>query len=79
MSDINLKPLFEYLDEKFTKNDERFDKIENDIQELRAAVDRLAKMVQDFRDEHIVIHKRLEVLEDWAKQVSKKVGIALPE
>lgn len=78
MPDINYKPIFDYLDEKFVANDKRFDKIEADLSGLISAVDRLAKLVQDFRDEHLIIHKRLETLEHWAKEVSKKLGISLP-
>jgi hypothetical protein len=41
-------------------------------------VDSLAKIVKDFRDEHIILHRRLETLEAWAKQVAKQTGIPLP-
>ena len=49
-----------------------------EMRDLQTAVDGLAKLVKDFREEHIVIHHRLEILEDWAKKVSAKTGIPLP-
>ncbi len=49
-----------------------------DVRNLQTSIDGLAKLVKDFRDEHVIIHKRLEVLEQWAKDVSKKLGISLP-
>lgn len=52
--------------------------LKDDVRNLQASVDNLAKMVKDFRDEHIVVHRRLETLEAWAKKVSEKVGIPLP-
>ena len=78
MTDTNLKPLFEYLDEFKSEVNDRFDKLEETQRILQTSVDALAKMVKDFRDEHIVVHRRLEVLEEWARQVSKKLGISLP-
>jgi hypothetical protein len=78
MNEINFKPLFEYLDKKFGQVEADIAEVKSDVRVLKTAVDGLAKLVKDFRDEHIIIHKRLEVLEEWAKQVSKKLGISLP-
>ncbi len=78
MSDINLKPVFDYLDEMKAEMQSEFKNVKEDIRVLQVSVDNLTKMVKDFRDEHIVLHRRLEVLEKWAKEVSDKVGIPLP-
>ena len=77
--ETDFKPLFEYFDEKFAEHDKRFDEMAKRFDHLQTSVDNLAKMVQDFRDEHIIMHRRLELLEAWAKKVSAKVGIPLPE
>ena len=69
---------FRLVKERFDDIDERFDKLEENQRVMQTSIDNLAKMVKDFRDEHIIIHKRLEVLEEWAKQASKKLGISLP-
>lgn len=77
--DINFKPLFEYFDKKFAEHDERFNEINKKFDHLQNSIDSLTKMVQDFCDEHIIMHRRLEFLEAWAKKVSEKIGIPLPE
>ncbi len=49
MSDTDFAPLLTYFDEKFQEQDKRFDKIENDIGELRTSVDKLAHHVLSFQ------------------------------
>jgi archaellum component FlaC len=78
MSETNLKPLFEYLDEKFGFMDGRFDGIDKRLNNLETSVDNLTKIVKDFQEEHIILHRRVETLEAWAKKVSEKIGIPLP-
>ena len=43
---------------------EEMRQIEHKVDILITAVDNLAKLVKDFRDEHMVLHRRLEVLEN---------------
>jgi archaellum component FlaC len=76
--EINFQPIFDYIDEKHSEITERFDRLENRVDKLQESVDSLAKIVKDFRDEHIILHRRLETLEAWAKQVAKQTGIPLP-
>ena len=45
--------------------------------DIQTAIDGLAQLVRNFRDEHMVFHHRLERLENWAKKVAKKIGISL--
>jgi hypothetical protein len=79
MPDNNLQPLFDYMDEMKAELKADIGRLDKKVDHLQATVDSLAKLVKDFRDEHIVMHRRLELLEKWAKQVSEKVGIPLPE
>jgi len=37
----------------------------------------MAKLVKDFRDEHVVLYHKVQALEDWAKKVAEKLGISL--
>ena len=78
MSDTNFKPLFEYLDEMKAELKADIAEVKKSNIQILTAVDGLAKMVKDFQEEHIIMRKRLEVLEAWAKKVSEKVGIPLP-
>lgn len=78
MTEINLKPIFDHMDEMEGRLKSEISEVKESVKLLQTSVDSLAKMVKDFRDEHVIIHKRLEILEEWAKQVSKKLGISLP-
>ena len=71
-----LTEVFATREEIALKSD--FEDLKGDLRTLQTSVDNLAKMVKDYRDEHIIIHRRLEVLEQWAKQVAAKLGISLP-
>lgn len=79
MPDTNLEPLFDYMDEKFSHVENRFDAIEAKVDTLQVSTDNLTKIVKDFQDEHILLRRKVEVLENWAREVSKKVGIPLPQ
>ena len=57
---------------------EHISRVEEKVDSLITSVDGLAKLVKDFRDEHIVLHRRIEMLETWARKVSAQVGIPLP-
>ncbi len=78
MADINWKPLFTYLDE--IKADLKADiaEVKESNTQILTSIDGLAKMVKTFQEEHIIMRKRLETLEAWAKKVSEKVGVPLP-
>jgi len=62
-----------------TKEDLEHLASQESVNRLQTSVDSLAKMVKDFRDEHVVIHHRLQVLESWAKEVSQKFSIPIPQ
>ncbi len=79
MSDTNFQPIFEYLDERFSKLEDRLGSIEEKIGTLQTSTDGLTKIVKDYQDEHIILRCRVELLEAWAKTVSAKVGIPLPQ
>lgn len=48
MNDVNFKPLFDYLDEKFTKIDKQFDEVRDNVNSLQTSVDKLAGQVLSF-------------------------------
>ena len=75
---INFQPIFDYIDEKVDPLAEDIKALNLRVDTLQTSIDGLAKMVRDFRDEHIVMHRRLEVLERWAQKVSQKTGVPLP-
>jgi archaellum component FlaC len=78
MADTNFQPLFEYLDDKLGDLKTDIKEIDKKVDTLQTSVDGLTKIVKDFQDEHIILRRKVELLETWARQVSEKVGIPLP-
>lgn len=78
MSEVNLKPVFTYLDDMKAELKADIAIVNQKVDTLQTSVDGLAKMVKTFQEEHIIMRKRVETLEAWAKKVSEKVGIPLP-
>ncbi len=74
----DLKPVFDYLDDFKAEVSGRFDSLENQVHQLQTSVDGLAKWFENYRDEHIVLYRKAEILEEWAKKVAAKTGIPLP-
>ncbi len=79
MSDSDLTPLFTYMDEKFSHLEDRLDSMDGKLITIQTSTDNLTKIVKDFQDEHIILRRKVEILETWAKQVSAKLGIPLPQ
>jgi archaellum component FlaC len=77
--DNNLQPIFDYFDAFEGRVNLRFEKLDNKVDTLQTSVDNLTKIVQDFRDEHIILRRQFELLRAWAEKVSEKVGVPLPE
>ena len=68
MTDVNFQPIFDYIDEKHSEVVTKLDELQGTVHQLQASVDGLAKLVKDFRDEHIVIHHRLELLVELGQE-----------
>ena len=79
MSESIPPQLFQYLDEQFGVVKTEISTVKAGVQTLQTSVDGLTKLVRDFQDEHILLRRKVELLENWAKEVSKKVGIPLPQ
>lgn len=76
----DIKLLTEYQEGVFVTKAEfrqELGDVKDSLRTLQTSVDGLAKLVKDFRDEHIVLYKRIETLESWAKKVGEKLGISL--
>lgn len=66
--------------------DERFNKVEEDIIDIKASIDRLTntldgfvKRLEDYEVESRARDAQFERLVVWAKEVSKKTGIPMPQ
>ncbi|OGX06993.1 MAG: hypothetical protein A2Z88_00635 [Omnitrophica WOR_2 bacterium GWA2_47_8] len=78
MEPRDLKAIFDYFDGQHIEYKRDATRLEQKVDTLINSVDGLAKLVKDYQDEHMVLHRRLEKLEAWAKRVSERVGIPLP-
>jgi archaellum component FlaC len=66
--------------------DHRFTKIEKDIQDIKESLDRLtntvdgfAKHLEDMKVENVARDAQFARLVQWAKEVSAKTGIPMPQ
>lgn len=72
MSDTNLAPLFTYLDDKFVSQNKRFDALDEKFQTFQTSVDGLSKLVKDYQDEHILLRRKVEMLEAGQNKYPQK-------
>jgi hypothetical protein len=73
----DIKLLIEAEKEVFpTKAD--FEELRTDFNTLQTSVDKYAKKTDTYHQELTVWFNKVKMLEEWAKKVSEKVGIALP-
>lgn len=63
MQEINLQPLFDYLETFKAEMLDKFNSLENRVSALENSMDRLTKIVTDLRDEMVVMNHRVEKLE----------------
>ncbi|MFH0803736.1 MAG: hypothetical protein V1877_01305 [Candidatus Tagabacteria bacterium] len=56
---------------------ENFAALRESIQALTVAVDKLAKSVEDLREEYLAIVTKVDRHEKWFHQIADKVGIKL--
>lgn len=75
MSDIQLQPLFDYLDERFNEQDERFIKLEQKVDTLQTSVDNLSRQVLSFQQEMAIMTMRVSRMDAWIQAASQKIGI----
>ncbi len=60
MSDNNYQPIFDYMDERFSKVENQLGEIQQGLGGLQTSVDGLTKIVRDFQDERILLVGILE-------------------
>lgn len=63
MQEINLQPLFDYLETFKAEIRSEIADLKNRVTSLENSMDRLTKIVTDLRDEMIVMNHRVEKLE----------------
>jgi uncharacterized coiled-coil DUF342 family protein len=73
----DLTELIKYLDEKFTRIDERFDEMKKDFVNLQTSVDAYAKKADTYFQEMVMLAHKVDRHEKWIRQIAEKLGIKL--
>ncbi|MFH1582633.1 MAG: hypothetical protein ABIA08_02650 [bacterium] len=71
--------LIEYLDQKFTGIDKRFDEIKEDFNNLQISVDAYAKKADSYFQEMVMLAHKVDKLEKWVHQLAEKIGLKLEQ
>ena len=71
--------LIQYLDEKFTRIDQRFDEAKKDFIDLQTSVDTYAKKADTYFQEMVILAHKVDRLEKWIHKIAEKVGIKLED
>lgn len=71
--------LIEYLDQKFTNINERFDEIKKDFINLQTSVDAYANKADTYFQEMVMLTHKVDKLDKWIHQIAEKVGIKLED
>ena len=71
--------LIQYLDEKFTRIDQRFDEAKKDFIDLQTSVDTYAKKADTYFQEMVMLAHKVDRLEKWIHKIAEKVGIKLED
>ncbi|MBU3934356.1 hypothetical protein KKC00_00050 [Patescibacteria group bacterium] len=69
--------LITYLDDKFIKVNERFDKVGKDFVQLQTAVDKYAEKADAYFQEMLMLSQKIDRHEKWLHQLAEKLGIKL--
>lgn len=75
--DKDYSELIQYLDERFSKIEIRLDKIDERINQLVTAIDRLTQSMSVYHDEYIALTSKVDKHEKWFQQVADKLGLKL--
>ena len=74
MSEINFKPIFDYIYEKHNEIKSEM-ATKADIGEVLSAIDGLAKLSKDNGDDNLVLEKKTERLEHWTIEASEQIKV----
>ena len=75
--DKDFGELITYLDQKFTRIDERFDGVKKDFIDLQTSVDSYAKRADAYFQEMVALSHKVDRHEKWIQQLAEKLGIKL--
>lgn len=77
MSHDEFTKLFTYMEGKFSSIDERFDRVEGDLREVRFTVAELSARVEDHYNEFLTLGHKVDRIEGWAHEIADHTGAKL--
>jgi hypothetical protein len=77
MSHDEFTKLFTYMEKKFGAIDKRFDRVEDDIRDLKFNVAELSGRIEDYRQEVLVISHNDSRQNRWIKGLADHTGAKL--
>lgn len=80
MNDDQFTKLFKYIEDFRTETNERFDATagKDDLEHLRNTMDDFIRQITDNNTEQAARDAQFARLVEWAREVSKKTGVPLP-
>lgn len=75
----NMNTMMERIDERFNRLEARVDRLEESHQKLLNTVDGFLRRLDEVETEQTARDAKFERLAKWAKEVSEKTGIPLPQ
>ena len=90
--DQDFSELVKYLDEKFSKTDQRLVELDEDVKDvkekmatkedsndLQTSVDAYAKRADTYFQEMVMLAHKVDKLDKWIHQIAEKVGLRLEQ
>lgn len=79
MNDDQFDKLFKYIEDFRKEVNDKFEETNNRIDHLTDTIDAFIKRLDDFETEQAARDAQWERLLEWAREVSKKTGVPLPD
>lgn len=81
MSEDEFTKLFKYMEKRFDSVDKRLDAAatQESLDRLMATIDNFIKRLDDNEAENAARDAQFARLVEWAREVSKKTGVPLPD
>lgn len=79
MSDDQFTKLFKYIEEFRHETNARFDSLESEVASLRSIPDQVASRFYHIETEQVARNAQWNRLVEWARKVSEKTGVPLPD
>lgn len=77
MSQVEFTKLFKYMQQEFTKINERLDQHDNRFDDVMSSIDGLAGLIRDYQQEMLMLANKVDRLEQWIHKIAEATGVKL--